>query len=211
MTWTKFSDDFADDCETLSDAAFRLHVEGLLWNNRKLLDLRIPKANLRRFASHPEAAQELVNSGYWEDAGGVYVIRHHAIYQRTREAIIKQQEVNAANGRKGGRPPKPGRERAFETYSETHSLSDSKSEMVRTGRALDNEVLSNEILKSEATPAALPHVADALRSWDLVPGPSGSASNPRACATRTCNGRLTDWALQHGQQVCNLCAESTAA
>ncbi len=29
MTWTKLSDDFSDDCWTLSDQAFRLHTEGL--------------------------------------------------------------------------------------------------------------------------------------------------------------------------------------
>ena len=34
MTWTKLSDDFGDDCWELSDAAYRLHVEGLLWSNR---------------------------------------------------------------------------------------------------------------------------------------------------------------------------------
>jgi hypothetical protein len=42
MTWAKLSDDFTDDCWTLSDGAFRLHVEGLVWSNRKLLDLVIP-------------------------------------------------------------------------------------------------------------------------------------------------------------------------
>ena len=67
MTWTKLSDDFPDDCWTLSDAAFRLHVEGLAWSNRKLLDLRLPKDNLSRWAKHPEAVDELVANGYWTD------------------------------------------------------------------------------------------------------------------------------------------------
>jgi hypothetical protein len=31
MTWTKLSDDFSDDCWELSDAAVRLHMEGLVW------------------------------------------------------------------------------------------------------------------------------------------------------------------------------------
>lgn len=38
MTWTKLGDEFADECWTLTDAAFRLHTEGLLWSNRMLTD-----------------------------------------------------------------------------------------------------------------------------------------------------------------------------
>jgi hypothetical protein len=110
VTWTKLSDDFSDDCWTLSDAAFRLHVDGLLWSNRKLLDLHLPKDDVPRFSKRPEAATELVAAEWWADRGDHYEIRHHAIYQRTRENVVKQQEVNAENGRKGGRPPKPARE-----------------------------------------------------------------------------------------------------
>jgi len=97
VTWTKISDDFADDCWTLSDAAFRLHVEGLTWSNRK-------------FAKHPEVATELVASGWWTDRGEYYDIQHHASYQRPREDVLRQQARSAENGRKGGRPPKVQRE-----------------------------------------------------------------------------------------------------
>lgn len=110
MTWTKISDDFADDCWTLSDEAFRLHVEGLTWSNRKLLDLRISKEDVRRFAKHPEVATELVASGWWTDSDDHYEIRHHATYQRTREDVLNQQAQNVMNGRKGGRPAKAARE-----------------------------------------------------------------------------------------------------
>lgn len=106
MTWPKFSDNFPDDCWTLSDAAFRLHAEALCWNGRKLLDCRIPKAELARFAKHPDAADELVAEGYWGEDGDCYVIRHHAEHQRTREQAIALQERNRANGKRGGRPPK---------------------------------------------------------------------------------------------------------
>jgi hypothetical protein len=43
MTWTKLSDDFSDDCWQLSDAAYRLHVDGLNWSNRKLLNCLLSK------------------------------------------------------------------------------------------------------------------------------------------------------------------------
>jgi hypothetical protein len=106
MSWPKFSDNFPDDCWTLSDAAFRLHTEALCWNGRKLLDCRIPKGELARFAKHPDASAELVAEGYWAEDGDCYVIRHHAEHQRTREQAISLQERNRVNGRRGGRPPK---------------------------------------------------------------------------------------------------------
>lgn len=140
MTWTKLSDDFGDDCDTLSAPAFRLHVEGLCWSNRKLLDCRIPKSDLRRFAKDAGAVDELLATGWWSDLGSHYAIRHHATYQRTREQVLKQQEANAQNGRKGGRPPKP--KPPQETQSLTESLSDSKTERDWTGQASTGEALS---------------------------------------------------------------------
>lgn len=111
MTWTKTSDDFPDDCWTLSDRAYRLHHEGLTWSNRKLLDCRIPKDDLRRFARHgDDGVAELLACGWWREVGPFYEIVHHATYQRTRDEVLAQQERSAANGRKGGRPRKAPRE-----------------------------------------------------------------------------------------------------
>jgi hypothetical protein len=106
MTWTKLSDDFPDDCWTLSDAAFRMHVEGLVWSNRKLLDALIPQEDVRRFAKRPEAVEELVQVGWWEQREDGFVIRHHAGYQRTAEQIVAAQERGRVNGKAGGRPRK---------------------------------------------------------------------------------------------------------
>ncbi|ATD70505.1 MULTISPECIES: hypothetical protein [Gordonia] len=130
MTWTKLSDDFSDDCDGLSDHAFRLHVEGLCWSNRKLFNLRLPKARMGKWATHPEAASELVAAGYWAEDGDAYVIRHHAGYQRTREQVIAQQTANAQNGRMGGRPKKSSAGPPRETWTETESVSDSKTQSV---------------------------------------------------------------------------------
>ncbi|KYH43671.1 hypothetical protein [Branchiibius sp. NY16-3462-2] len=125
MTWSKLSDDFSDDCWTLTDAAFRLHVEGLVWSNRKLLDCRIPKDDVRRFASHPEMVTELADVGWWQDEGDAWLIRHHARYQRLKKDVLKQQAANEANGKKGGRPR---REQAQDLDEKTQSVSDSVSE-----------------------------------------------------------------------------------
>lgn len=131
MRWTKLSDDFTGDCWTLSDAAFRTHVEGLIWSNYRLTDLRLDKDDMRRWAKHPDAAGELVAVGWWRDDGDAYVIIHHGCYQRTREQVLRQQEANQKNARK----PRPGRERAnLSIDSLSDSLSDSHSEMDGTGR-----------------------------------------------------------------------------
>jgi hypothetical protein len=130
MTWTRLSDDFADDCWTLSSDAFRLHTELHVWSNRKLLDCRIPIDELPRASRCPDALPELVETGYVSCDGETIILRHHAMYQRTREQVIGQQEVNRKNGARGGRPPKPGRE----THSVSDSVSDSKTERDGTGR-----------------------------------------------------------------------------
>jgi hypothetical protein len=133
MAFTSLSDDFTDDCWSLSDQAHRLHVDGLVWSNRKLLDLRLPKDDLRRFAKHPEAAPELVACGWWSDEGDAYVIQHHGVYQRTKETVLNRQKVNVENGSKGGRPRGKGggsrREQAEDLRrQETESVSESVSE-----------------------------------------------------------------------------------
>ena len=142
MTWTKTSDDFPDDCETLSDAAYRLHHEGLTWSNRKLLDLCLPKDRMVKWATRPEAAAELVACGFWTDEGNHYLIRHHGAYQRTREETIAIQERNQRNGKSGGRPRKTPREvwdGAPETQMGSQTATEMETEGVRTGqgRALE--------------------------------------------------------------------------
>lgn len=109
MTWTKTSDDYEDDCWALSDAAYRLHHDGLTWSNRKLLDCRIPKEDLHRF-KRPEAIGELLQTGWWEEDGDAYRIIHHAAYQRTAEQVLRMQDSRRSNGAKGGRPKGPARE-----------------------------------------------------------------------------------------------------
>ena len=132
MTFTSLSDDYSDDCWTLSDAAVRLHTDGLVWSNRKLLDLRIPIDDLPRFSRCPDAIGDLLKVKWWRREGDVYVIRHHAQYQRTREQVVAQQEANRINGAKGGRARWQGRE----TQSPSESPSESPSKRDRKGKAV---------------------------------------------------------------------------
>jgi hypothetical protein len=72
MSWTKLGDEFLPAAADLSDAAYRTHTEALSWSSWRLLDLRIPKRDLLRFANtdDPErAAKELVEADWWEDNG----------------------------------------------------------------------------------------------------------------------------------------------
>lgn len=138
MTWTKLSDDFSDDAWRLSDKAFRLHVEGLVWSNRKLLDLVLLKDEVQRWAKRPEAADELVERGWWEDWGDRYYIVHHGSYQRSADAVVNQQKVNKENRAKRGIKTSPAREQAKEIRPSNDSLVDSLHESTnerdRTGQ-----------------------------------------------------------------------------
>jgi hypothetical protein len=84
----------------------------------------------------------LVGVGWWTEEGDAYVIRHHATYQRTREQVLQQQEVNRQNGGKGGRPAKPKRPSKTDPVSESESDSVSEpqtaieTEPDRTGLAI---------------------------------------------------------------------------
>jgi hypothetical protein len=72
MTWTRLGDEFGPETRDLTDAEFRLHVEALLWSNYRLLDLVIPKRDLKRFAETDDfdsAAKGLVAAGWWKDRG----------------------------------------------------------------------------------------------------------------------------------------------
>jgi hypothetical protein len=144
MTWTKLGDEFADECWTLTDAAFRLHVDGLVWNNRKHVDGQLAKDDMQRWTRCPDAAEELVAIGWWEDHGEHYQIIHHIGYQRTREQVARQSIVNAQNRAKGkARPVRP-------KDDSSDDLSDESSdERDRTGQDRLLKGTNNESVNAE--------------------------------------------------------------
>ena len=136
MTWTKTGDEFADECWTLSDAAYRLHHEGLTWSNRKATEGQLAKDDMRRWAHHPEAADELVNVGWWEDHSQHFQIIHHLGYQRTREEVAHQSNANRKNAEKrwaAAKKKKAAAAAANEPQCESHS--EPQCEQARTGQA----------------------------------------------------------------------------
>jgi hypothetical protein len=105
MTWTKLSDDFADDCARvgLSDAAMRTHVEGLLWTMRRETGGRLDALDIRRCVETANAAAaiaELLAVGFWEQIQGGYLIRHHMEHQPEPDLVAKRRENDAERQRR---------------------------------------------------------------------------------------------------------------
>lgn len=176
MTWTKLSDDYPDDTWTLSDAAYRLHTDGLVWSNRKLLDLFIAAEDLPRCSKRPEAVAELVAAGFWREHGDGCLIVHHGLYQRTREQVVKRQEANRRNGAKGGRPVKPTESDVdvSETQSVSESVSESPPHRDRTGQ--DRTSPRKSVTDAHTRERSLPIPCD----W---PGGCDREADPRALDT----------------------------
>jgi hypothetical protein len=105
MTWTKLSDDFADDCARagLSDAAVRTHVDGLVWTMRRQTGGRLDSLDVRRGleTADPQAAiAELLAAGFWVRDGEGYLIRHHMEHQPEPDVIRKRREKTAERVRR---------------------------------------------------------------------------------------------------------------
>lgn len=106
MTWLKLSDDFADDLARigLSDAAFRAHVEGLLWSMRRETGGELDRIAVRRCieVADPDAAiQELVDAGLWARLpGGGFQVVHGMDVQVEPDVMAKRREANAERQRR---------------------------------------------------------------------------------------------------------------
>lgn len=104
MTWTKLGDEFSDSAAPLSDAAFRTHVEALGWSNRRLLDLLIPKTQLKRFAETRDpdgAVKELVDTGWWQDVGDSWFVGcYFPEWQRDKVQVEHRREQEAIRQRR---------------------------------------------------------------------------------------------------------------
>lgn len=176
MTWTKLGDEFTDECWTLTDAAFRLHVEGLVWSNRKGTDGQLAKDEMRRWARHPEAAEELVAIGWWVDRGQHYEIIHHIGYQRTRAQLAHQSITNRAAA--NARWSKKKRDKSSnDSHNDSHN--DSQCKQDRTGQDRPGQEGDSTKKTTTATTA----------TRGATPTPTGLMKSPRCtrtiCPTRS--------------------------
>jgi hypothetical protein len=108
--FARFDLDYADHPKIgdLSDAAFRAHVEMILYSRKYLTDGIIPKRIAKRVGSEvlselccndPTAPSLIPN----ED--GSYTLHGYADMNETAEEVEERRQRNSANGSKGGRPP----------------------------------------------------------------------------------------------------------
>lgn len=101
--------DYADNPKIaeLSDAAFRAHVEMILYSRTYLTDGRIPKRTITRWDT--QAVTELLSNdpeapSLYKMDDGSYLLHGYADMQETKAEVQERQQVSRANGSKGGRP-----------------------------------------------------------------------------------------------------------
>lgn len=123
--FAKLDLDYADHpkIERLSDAAFRAHVSMILYARKYLTDGVIPNRYATRFGT--EALSELLTNdeatpSLTRNDAGEYVLHGFLDLQESKAKVEERSQVNAENGKKGGRPPK--------TQSVSKSQSETKAE-----------------------------------------------------------------------------------
>jgi hypothetical protein len=103
VSWTKFGDEYPVEARELTDAEWRTHGEALMWSNFRLLDLHIPKKDIRRFAEYDsDVSLDVVIAGlvakkWWRDDGGEwYVGLVHPEWQRDADEVRADRSKAAA-------------------------------------------------------------------------------------------------------------------
>lgn len=105
MPYATFDDNFADHPKVagLSDAAFRLHVAGILYCSRQMSDGLIPAAEVPRLVRRPRrpAIDELLDRGLWVSIlDGAYAIHDYLDWNDSREKILKRRAAAAERKRR---------------------------------------------------------------------------------------------------------------
>lgn len=108
MTWTRLSDDFCEDerIVNLSDGAFRLHVAGLIYSNKRLLDGYVPRGAVGMLVPkyRPAFVRELTGGDrpLWRAKPGGYQIEDFEKDQLTRAQVERIHKARAEAGQVGG-------------------------------------------------------------------------------------------------------------
>jgi len=94
MPWLKIDDGMVEHLKvaSLSDAAFRAHIEALSFAARNLTDGEIPAAVAKK-QGWTRRSKELVRAGLWESADGGYTIHDYLEYNPSREQVEAEREA----------------------------------------------------------------------------------------------------------------------
>ena len=90
-----------DSVLELSDSAFRLLIEAICYCSRQESDGRVPKAQLRRMATTPNAAKELVTQGHMAEQDGAWVLVDYLCWNRAATEIDSFRASKGESGAKG--------------------------------------------------------------------------------------------------------------
>ena len=161
MTWLKLSDDFGDECAraSLTDAAFRTHVEALLWTMRRETEGRLSRRDVTRFGESDatsDAVRELLAAGFWvvdEDTNGYRVV-HHMEHQ-PESAVLQVRRRMAAERQRRHRRRAAGLSRRDETRDVQR---DATRDPGRVGTGRGSSSRASEIPRARATTRATPPV-----------------------------------------------------
>lgn len=128
--FAQFDLDYADHPKIaeLSDAAFRLHVELILWSRKYLTDGKIPNRVANRLGFAP--LSELLNNdgkspSVFKNDDGSYQLHGYADMNDTKAVVEARVSRNSANGARGGRPKKTQSVNEWFSESVTDSVTDS--------------------------------------------------------------------------------------
>ena len=206
--FARLSLDYADHpkIQALSDSAFRAHVEMILYARRYLTDGRIPNRIANRFGF--DAVSELMSNdderpSLTQDERGDYWLHGFADMQETRAEVDSKRLVNAANGRRGGRPrtqpvtesvSEPVSDSGSETKAETETETETEEKNTHSVIAVDVEASSadadgeSEEVGAELIPCTAepprPNLDDDFADWwELYPRKVGKGQAQKAYRT----------------------------
>lgn len=109
MTWTRLDENFYDHPKVVAAGpdAEHLHIRGLIYSNRYLLNGRLPKLAVGAFSPFSgrraeRAIERLIEVGIWQEVKDAYEIHDYLIYQPSREQVQAQRKQKASAGQAGG-------------------------------------------------------------------------------------------------------------
>lgn len=104
MTWVRLDDGFADHpkIDALSDAAYRMFVNGLCYCAQQLTDGTIPEGRIERLLPirRPKARAELLAAGLWTATETGVEIHDYLTYQPARASVLAEREAAAERQRR---------------------------------------------------------------------------------------------------------------
>jgi hypothetical protein len=94
MTWIKLDDTLPNNPKILplSNAGFRLYIEGLCYANQYLTDGFLTQAVVRRLDSE-SAHLELIEAGLWDEAEGGVQIHDYCEHQTSKADVLAKKEA----------------------------------------------------------------------------------------------------------------------